>query len=134
MRYKVDIIIVACDSASYLFVCVCLCVCVCVCVHASMHVCVGMRVLNSLCFLQCAGLLLSPQPLRCEHAYSCVELLLHIINYNSFIPHHHHHHHHHHHIIIKEPFPRAGDTPLMRASLTILVLDMSANRVSSDSS
>ena len=59
---------------------VCVCVCVCVCVHVARC--------NSLCFLQFGDvncMLLSPQPLCCEHAYSCMEVFKCFINHHSFI-------------------------------------------------
>ena len=47
---------VASDSVSHLsLLCVCECMCVSVCVCVCMSVCVWLCVLNSLCFLRCAG-------------------------------------------------------------------------------
>ena len=49
-------------------------VCVSVSVSVSLCLCVCVCVFNSLCFVWCAGVLLSPQPLQCEHAYFCMKV------------------------------------------------------------
>ena len=61
-----------CHCAS-VHACVCVCVCVCVCAH--------MYMLNSLCFLWfafCENACFSslPKPLRCEHAFTCLEIFV----------------------------------------------------------
>ena len=75
--------------------CVCVCVCACMCVHACVcvyaHACPCVRICAGLTMLLTVYMsekcmLLSPQPLCCEHAYLWAEVIfMSIINYHWLI-------------------------------------------------
>ena len=76
----VRVCVCVCVSVCVVRVCVCVCVSVCVCECVCEYVCVCVLTHCSSC-----GVLLPPQPPRCEHTYSSVEVFMHIIDYHSFI-------------------------------------------------